>query len=215
MRKIPDNVPDRAALEPYLQMPLTSVPNPFGGDYASFGDHNNAMLRRFLDTFGFDYEFASATEYYKAGRFDDVLLRAAERYDDIMAVMLPTLGPGAAGDLQPVPADLAEDRPRALRADEACRRQGRHRSPSTTRRHRDHAAGHRRPCEAAVEAGFRHALGSARRRFRDVRQGPPDQRARSTTASARSSADARRSISSTSCSSTRTARRSRSRRATA
>ena len=92
MRKVPDNVPDRAALEPYLQLPLTSVPNPFGGDYKSFGDHNNAMLRRFLDTFGFDYDFASATEYYKSGRFDEVLLRAAERYDDIMAVMLPTLG---------------------------------------------------------------------------------------------------------------------------
>ncbi|MHA6644363.1 lysine--tRNA ligase [Mesorhizobium sp. A623] len=93
MRKIPDNVPDRAALEPYLHMPLTSVPNPFGGDYESFGHHNNAMLRRFLDTFGFDYEFASATDYYKSGRFDDVLLRAAEKYDAIMAVMLPTLGP--------------------------------------------------------------------------------------------------------------------------
>jgi lysyl-tRNA synthetase class 1 len=93
MRKIPDNVPDRAALEPYLHMPLTSVPNPFGGDYESFGHHNNAMLRRFLDTFGFDYDFASATDYYKSGRFDAVLLRAAEKYDAIMKVMLPTLGP--------------------------------------------------------------------------------------------------------------------------
>ncbi|KAA3450377.1 lysine--tRNA ligase [Mesorhizobium sp. SARCC-RB16n] len=93
MRKIPDSVPDRAALEPYLHKPLSSVPNPFGGDYASFADHNNAMLCRFLDTFGFDYEFASATQYYKAGRFDAMLLRAAERYDQIMAVMLPTLGP--------------------------------------------------------------------------------------------------------------------------
>ncbi|MEP9379529.1 lysine--tRNA ligase [Aquabacter sp. CN5-332] len=92
MRKIPDNVPDRAALEPYLQMPLTSVPNPFGGDYPSFGDHNNAMLRRFLDTFGFDYEFASATDYYKSGKLDAVLLKAAEKYDAIMDVMLPTLG---------------------------------------------------------------------------------------------------------------------------
>jgi lysyl-tRNA synthetase class 1 len=92
MRKIPDNVPDRAFLEPYLHMPLTAVPNPFGGGYPSFGDHNNAMLRRFLDTFGFDYEFASATQYYKSGRFDEVLLRAAEKYDDIMKVMLPTLG---------------------------------------------------------------------------------------------------------------------------
>ena len=93
MRKIPENVPDRAALEPYLHMPLTSVPNPFGGDYPSFGDHNNAMLRRFLDTFGFDYEFASATDYYKSGRFDGALRHAVTKYDAIMKVMLPTLGP--------------------------------------------------------------------------------------------------------------------------
>ncbi|HUD53330.1 lysine--tRNA ligase [Parvibaculum sp.] len=93
MRKIPDNVPDRAFLEPYLHMPLTRVPDPFTNEYPSFGDHNNAMLRRFLDTFGFEYEFASATEYYKAGRFDAILRRVAERYDDIMAIMLPTLGP--------------------------------------------------------------------------------------------------------------------------
>ncbi|HEV7415274.1 MAG TPA: lysine--tRNA ligase [Tianweitania sediminis] len=92
MRKIPDNVPDRAFLQPHLHKPLTVVPNPFGGDYESFGHHNNAMLRRFLDTFGFDYEFASATDYYKAGRFDAMLIRAAERYDQIMKVMLPTLG---------------------------------------------------------------------------------------------------------------------------
>ena len=92
MRKIPDNVPDRAALVPYLHMPLTVVPNPFGGNYDSFGHHNNAMLRRFLDTFGFDYEFASATDYYKSGRFDATLLKAAEKYDAIMQVMLPTLG---------------------------------------------------------------------------------------------------------------------------
>ena len=92
MRKIPDNVPSREFLEPYLQRPLTSVPDPWTNEYASFGDHNNAMLRRFLDTFGFNYEFASATEYYRSGRFDEVLLRAAERYDKIMAVMLPTLG---------------------------------------------------------------------------------------------------------------------------
>jgi lysyl-tRNA synthetase, class I len=92
MRKIPDNVPDKSFLEPHLHKPLTVVPNPFGGDFESFGHHNNAMLRRFLDTFGFDYEFASATDYYKSGRFDEILLRVAERYDDIMAVMLPTLG---------------------------------------------------------------------------------------------------------------------------
>ncbi|MFC3703990.1 lysine--tRNA ligase [Devosia honganensis] len=92
MRKIPDTVPSREAMEPHLQKPLTAVPDPWTNEYSSFGEHNNAMLRRFLDTFGFNYEFASATDYYKSGRFDEVLLRAAERYDDIMAVMLPTLG---------------------------------------------------------------------------------------------------------------------------
>jgi lysyl-tRNA synthetase class 1 len=92
MRKIPDTVPSKAFMEPFLQRPLTSVPDPWTNEYESFGHHNNAMLRRFLDTFGFNYEFASATEYYKSGRFDAVLLRAAERYDDIMAVMIPTLG---------------------------------------------------------------------------------------------------------------------------
>jgi lysyl-tRNA synthetase, class I len=92
MRKIPDNVPDKSFLEPHLHKPLTSVPNPFGGDYESFGHHNNAMLRRFLDTFGFQYEFGSATEYYKSGKYDNMLIRALEKYDDIMGVMLPSLG---------------------------------------------------------------------------------------------------------------------------
>src|ERR1700742_3701606 len=101
MRKIPENVPDRKALEPYLQMPLTTVPNPFGGNYPSFGDHNNAMLRRFLDTFGFDYEFASATEYYKSGRFDAALLRMLERIDKVMEIMLPSLREERAASYSP------------------------------------------------------------------------------------------------------------------
>lgn len=92
MRKVPDSVPDKAALEPYLQMPLSVVPNPFGGDAASFGDNNNAMLRRFLDRFGFEYEFASSTEYYKTGKFDDALINALKNYQKIMDIMLPTLG---------------------------------------------------------------------------------------------------------------------------
>jgi lysyl-tRNA synthetase, class I len=92
MRKIPDNVPDKSFLEPHLHKPLTVVPNPFGGNYESFGHHNNAMLRRFLDTFGFQYEFGSATDYYKSGKYDDMLIRALEKYDDIMGVMLPSLG---------------------------------------------------------------------------------------------------------------------------
>ncbi len=92
MRKIPDNVPDRSFLEPHLHRPLTVVPDPFGGEFESFGHHNNAMLRRFLDTFGFNYEFASATDYYKSGRLDKILRLALEKYDAIMDVMLPTLG---------------------------------------------------------------------------------------------------------------------------
>ena len=90
MRKVPGNVPNRDALAEHLQKPLTSVPDPFG-THESFGAHNNAMLRRFLDTFGFDYEFISATEFYRSGQFDTVLLRAAERYDDVMKVMLKSL----------------------------------------------------------------------------------------------------------------------------
>ena len=90
MRKVPDNVPQQQMLREHLQLPLTSVPDPFG-EYPSFGDHNNAMLRRFLDTFGFEYEFISATEFYKSGRFDATLLKAAERYDAIMEIMLASL----------------------------------------------------------------------------------------------------------------------------
>jgi lysyl-tRNA synthetase class 1 len=61
MRKVPENVPNTEMLRGYLQMPLTSVPDPFG-QFDSFGAHNNAMLRRFLDTFGFEYEFYSLRE---------------------------------------------------------------------------------------------------------------------------------------------------------
>jgi len=90
MRKVPENVPNRDMLMQHLQRPLTSVPDPFGL-YDSFGAHNNAMLRRFLDTFGFQYDFISATEFYQSGRFDDTLRLACERYDAIMAIMLASL----------------------------------------------------------------------------------------------------------------------------
>ena len=90
MRKVPDNVPQREMLIENLQRPLTSVPDPFG-QFDSFGAHNNAMLRRFLDTFGFQYDFISATEFYKSGQFDATLRMACERYDEIMAIMLASL----------------------------------------------------------------------------------------------------------------------------
>ncbi len=91
MRKVPENVPNQEMLREHLGRPLTSVPDPFE-KFESFGHHNNAMLRRFLDAFGFHYEFASATEYYKSGRFDSMLLQAAKKNQEILDVMLPTLG---------------------------------------------------------------------------------------------------------------------------
>ncbi len=92
LRRVPDNVPGRDALQAHLGKPLTSVPDPFG-KHESFGAHNNARLRAFLDRFGFDYEFVSATECYRSGRFDTALLRVLEAYDAVMRIVLPTLGP--------------------------------------------------------------------------------------------------------------------------
>ncbi len=90
MRKIPGNVPNQDRLREDIQKPLTAVYDPFE-THESFGHHNNAMLRRFLDTFGFEYDFYSATEFYKSGDFDAVLKLAVDRYDDVMKVMLKSL----------------------------------------------------------------------------------------------------------------------------
>jgi lysyl-tRNA synthetase class 1 len=90
LRKVPDNVPNGAMLAANLGKPLTAIPDPFG-KYESFAHHNNAMLRDFLDRFGFDYEFVSATERYKAGAFDEALKLVLRHYQDIMDIMLPTL----------------------------------------------------------------------------------------------------------------------------
>ena len=91
LRKVPDNIPNREMVAQHLHKPLTQVPDPFG-KFESFGHHNNAMLRGFLDGFGFEYEFQSSTDWYKSGRFDEALLKVLRHYDEIMAVMLPTLG---------------------------------------------------------------------------------------------------------------------------
>jgi len=91
LRKVPGNVPNPDLLQAYLGQPLTRIPDPFG-THESFGAHNNAQLRSFLDRFGFEYEFASATEYYASGRFDAALRRVLELHDEIVAVILPTLG---------------------------------------------------------------------------------------------------------------------------
>ncbi|RMB01864.1 lysyl-tRNA synthetase class I [Eilatimonas milleporae] len=91
LRKVPDNVPNKDMLAANLGKPLTAVPDPFG-THDSFGAHNNARLKAFLDTFGFDYDFYSATDCYKSGRFDSTLLKLAGVYDKVINVILPTLG---------------------------------------------------------------------------------------------------------------------------
>jgi lysyl-tRNA synthetase, class I len=93
LRKVPDNVPNRDMMASHLGKPLTRVPDPFSNEYPSFGAANNARLRAFLDRFGFAYEFASSTDYYCSGRFDETLLRMLAAYDRVMEIILPTLGP--------------------------------------------------------------------------------------------------------------------------
>jgi len=90
LRKVPDNIPNREMMQRHLGKPLTEVPDPFG-EYDSFAAHNNARLQRFLDAFGFDYEFASSTAYYKSGRFDAALLHMLSHLDDVQAIMLASL----------------------------------------------------------------------------------------------------------------------------
>lgn len=90
-RKVPTNLPNQEMLSKNLGLPLTKVPDPFG-THESFAHHNNAKLCDFLDSFGFDYEFISATEAYTSGQMDATLLRMLEAYDGIMKVILPTLG---------------------------------------------------------------------------------------------------------------------------
>lgn len=91
LRKVPEGIPNPEMLREDLHLPLTRVRDPFG-THDSFGAHNNARLRAFLDSFGFDYEFMSSTETYRSGRFDAALLTMLERFDKVMGIMLPTLG---------------------------------------------------------------------------------------------------------------------------
>ncbi len=90
LRKVPDNVPNKEMLTSHLGKPLTRIPDPFG-KFESFAHHNNAMLRDFLDRFGFQYEFASSTDYYASGRFNQALLHILENFDKVQEIMLPSL----------------------------------------------------------------------------------------------------------------------------
>jgi len=101
LRKVPDNVPNGDMLRAHLGKPLSVIPDPFG-THDSFAAHNNARLRDFLDRYGFDYEFASASDYYRSGRFDDALKLVLRHFDAIQGVMLPTLRAERAATYSPV-----------------------------------------------------------------------------------------------------------------
>lgn len=101
LRKVPDNVPNKEMLREFIGRPLTQVPDPFG-THESFGAHNNARLRSFLDSFGFEYEFASSSEYYASGRFDAAILQVLSLHEEICNIIRPTLGPERRATYSPI-----------------------------------------------------------------------------------------------------------------
>ena len=100
LRKVPDNVPNKEMMAANLGKPLTSIPDPFG-THESYGRNMNARLCAFLDRFGFEYDFRSATDMYKSGIYDAALLRVLAKYEEVMKVMLPTLGEERASTYSP------------------------------------------------------------------------------------------------------------------
>ncbi|HEX9805475.1 MAG TPA: lysine--tRNA ligase, partial [Alteraurantiacibacter sp.] len=91
LRKVPDNLPNQDLLQANLGKPLSRIPDPFAAGYESFAHHNNAMLRDFLDRFGFDYEFVAASDRYNSGAFDEGLRAVLRNFEAILDIMLPTL----------------------------------------------------------------------------------------------------------------------------
>ena len=164
LRKVPDNVPNAEMLAEHLGKPLTKVPDPFG-DHPSFATHNNAMLRRFLDRFGFDYEFVSSTDYYVGGRFDDAIAQVLRHWDDILGVMLPTLREERRLTYSPI-LPISPTSGRVLQVPvTVIDADSRHHRLHRRRRHPHRAVRARRPVEAAVEGRLGDALGRARRRL--------------------------------------------------
>ena len=166
-----DNVPNQEMLAQHLGKPLTKMPDPFG-THESFGHHNNARLRAFLDAFGFEYEFQSSTDWYKSGRFDEALLEVLRHYDEIMEVMLPTLREERAATYSPFLPVCAKTG-RCCR----CRWWSTMSTPAPSSIRTRTAAlvetpvtgGH---CKLQWKPRLGDALGRARRRLRDVGQGP-------------------------------------------
>ena len=90
LRKVPENVPNKEMLTEHIGKPLTSIPDPFN-KYESFGHHNNAKLKSFLDSFGFEYDFVSSTHKYQSGDFDETVISILQNYEKINSIILPTL----------------------------------------------------------------------------------------------------------------------------
>ena len=165
LRKVPDNVPNKEMLEGHLGKPLTKVPDPFG-THASFGEHNNARLRAFLDHFGFEYEFLSSTAVLHLGPFRRRAAQGAGTLRQGDGDYVAVIARGARADLFAVSADRSAHRHRVASACALARRQGRHHHLRRAgQQGAGHHAGHRRPLQAAVEAGLGDALGGARRRL--------------------------------------------------
>ncbi len=163
--------PNQAMVAEHLGRPLTAIPDPFG-THESYGAHMNARLQAFLDQFGFAYTFKSGSEEYRKGTFNAALRKVLERHDADPRGRAADAGAGAARHLQPDPADLAQDRPRAAGADRGVPARPGHGRVPRRGRHADRGAGDRRPLQDAVEVRLGAALGGARRRLRDVGQGP-------------------------------------------
>ncbi len=101
LRKVPSNVPNQEMLTEHLGQPLSRVPNPFDSEHESYAAHNNAQLCAFLDNYGFDYEFKSASEHYMSGKFDETLLLMLKHHEDIKHAVLPILGEERAASYSP------------------------------------------------------------------------------------------------------------------
>jgi len=91
LRKIPDNIPNPEILKQNLNKPLTNIPDPFK-KYSSFGEHNNEILKDFLNKFKFNYTFKSSTQLYKSGQFNEALILVLNKYQEIIDIVIPTLG---------------------------------------------------------------------------------------------------------------------------
>ncbi|HEY9594723.1 MAG TPA: lysine--tRNA ligase, partial [Spirochaetia bacterium] len=90
LREVPKNLPNAEMLKEHLGKPLTSIPDPFGEE-KSFAHYMNHKLRDFLDEYGFRYRFASSTESYASGIFDEGLRRIMDNYDAISDLFKATI----------------------------------------------------------------------------------------------------------------------------